>query len=100
MILKFGFELDWMRFWSSVIICDFGGLIWVVSHGGSCMWLVGAVVVFFFFFHCGLWWWVDVAGGGDDGFLLVMAWVVSLCWLWYGCWLVMLRNVRLRKRER
>ena len=97
MILKFGFELDWMRFWSSVIICDFGGLIWVVSHGSSYMWLVGAVVVFFYFFFG---WWVDVAGGGDDGFLLVMAWVVSLCWLWYGCWLVMLRNVRLRKRER
>ena len=41
-----------------------------------------------------------MAGGGDDGFLLVMAWVVSLCWLWYGCWLAMLRTIRLRKRER
>ena len=65
------------------LFCDFGGLKFEA-----------------FFSCCGLWWWVDVAGGGNSGFLLVMAWVVSLCWLWYGCWLVMLRTVGLRKRER
>ena len=32
-ILKFGFELDWIGFWSSVKICDFGGMIWVVGQG-------------------------------------------------------------------
>ena len=61
MILKFGFELDWMRFWSSIKICDYGGLICVVNHSGKWMWLVGAMVVVvvvalsfflsFFFFH-------------------------------------------------
>ena len=31
---------------------------------------------------------VDLAGGNDGGFffLLVVAWVVGLWWLWYGWW--------------
>ena len=44
----------------------------------------GGGFFFFFFFYCGLWWWVDVVGKGDGGFLLVVAWVVGLWWLWHG----------------
>ena len=91
-------------------ICDFGGLIWVVGHGGRWMWLVGAMVVLFclfvcffclfvclfvcfcfvcLFFFCFLFFFflllfvvaVDVVGGGDG-----VAWVVALWWLWYGWW--------------
>ena len=89
-----------------------GGFIYLfpsMVYGGEWM-LVGAMVEVFFFLCCCLWWWVYVVGGGDGRFLLFVAWVVGLWWLWYGYWvlwwllvlwcLAMLRTVGLRKRER
>ena len=78
-------------------ICDFGGLIWVVGHGGRWMWLVGAMVVLFclfvfvlfvcffcflFFFPAivcgcsGCGWWGRWCGMGGS-FVVVVVWVVG-----------------------